>query len=971
MAPYKNWRSFEEARAFVRSLGLSSTAEWEAYCRSGKRPPDIPSAPRNVYQSEWINWGDFLGTGNVQPALQKFNFKPFLEAREFVRSLGFSGEAQWREYCQAGLRPADIPVAPERFYKDEWRTWGDYLGYKGSWTRGALLALLEDLRKQLPYLEERELYAILQQGGAMPALRKAFGGASPLAVLRDIRENESGDLQVALQDDALNTVPQVELQDETITAAEMPDEELNFKEEPHADFSTGELPTLALKDTLHAVDGLADQGYGLDDDVAQYLVDNRVALLWERYINEGAATVADALAEQGGHYFALIRSRFSAELEGVQSLKVPDEWSFTVKDEHGREESQQPNPMQKRTAWAVLNKRRVGNWSGAGAGKTLSAVLASRVADSRSNLVITNNATVMGWCNQITAAFPDSVIATEPAAPVAGRFNYIVLNYEKFQQQNRNALVHKLADIGVDFVVFDEVQFVKQRDQNASRRRKALEALVSALAERNPGLRVLGMSATPVINNLLEARKLLEIVTGRNHADLATQATVNNALAVHRALMINGFRYRPQYELEIKPIPLEVNGNALLTELMNARGVLHLEQALLPTKLVAITPYIRKGTLVYTHFVDGMVGPIRAHLEQLGFSVGLYTGDDKSGLEPFKAGNVEVLIGSKPVGTGIDGLQTVCDRLVMLSLPWTSAEYEQIIGRIRRQGSAFGSVSEIVPQVVLDLEGDQWSWDKGRMATIQFKRTLSDCAVDGNIPQTIRISEKELLDRSRQALERWIERVEDKGLLVIDREKLTIPLPPDIREKIRVHRGDFTEINNRWATSNSDTTHKRLEEDPSEWYLYHHLYREAREGWPEVPAELIATHLRARPDLKVGDFGCGECLLRDALPDHEVISLDHVAIDDSVTSCDIAHTPLDDGSLGAAVFSLSLMGKNWSDYLQEAHRTLQPFGLLFIAEPVKRWGEGKLEQAVNEHGFTRMFSYQRGDFRYIGAIKAE
>lgn len=102
--------------------------------------------------------------------------------------------------------------------------------------------------------------------------------------------------------------------------------------------------------------------------------------------------------------------------------------------------------------------------------------------------------------------------------------------------------------------------------------------------------------------------------------------------------MINGFRYRPQYELEIKPKYEEVDGNALLPELTNARGVLALEQTLLPVKLDTITPHIRKGTLVYTHFVAGMVGPIRDHLERLGFRVGLYTGNDKSGLQPFKDG---------------------------------------------------------------------------------------------------------------------------------------------------------------------------------------------------------------------------------------------------------------------------------------------------------------------------------------------
>jgi Hypothetical methyltransferase/Helicase conserved C-terminal domain len=350
--------------------------------------------------------------------------------------------------------------------------------------------------------------------------------------------------------------------------------------------------------------------------------------------------------------------------------------------------------------------------------------------------------------------------------------------------------------------------------------------------------------------------------------------------------------------------------------------------------------------------------------------VGLYTGGDKSGFEPFLKGEADILIGTRPVGTGLDGLQQVCNRLVMLCLPWTSAEYEQIVGRIRRQGSAFEEVEIIVPQVALDYEGETWSWDKGRIALIQYKRTLSDCAVDGYIPETVRINQSALLKQSREALDRWIERIGEEGLLAIERERLTVPLPPDVRHAVQVRHGDFTKINNRWATSKSETVHERLKEDPAEWYLYHTLYREARTSWPEVPAEHIATQLKGRPDLKVGDFGCGECLLRDALPGHEVVSFDHVAIDDTVVACDMAHTPLEDNSLGAAVFSLSLMGTNWPEYLEEAHRTLQPFGLVFIAEPARRWEEGQLERAIEEHGFGVVRSYQRDDFRYVYGVKA-
>lgn len=92
------------------------------------------------------------------------------------------------------------------------------------------------------------------------------------------------------------------------------------------------------------------------------------------------------------------------------------------------------------------------------------------------------------------------------------------------------------------------------------------------------------------------------------------------------------------------------------------------------------------------------------------------------------------------------------------------------------------------------------------------------------------------------------------------------------------------------SSSNSTTVYERLTADPSEWYLYHTLYRERRAKWDEVSVDYIASKLRPRPDLRVGDFGCGECLLRDALPGHDVVGLDYIAVDETVTACDMAST---------------------------------------------------------------------------------
>jgi len=53
---------FEEAREFVRKLKLKKQDEWQAYCKSGQKPDDIPTDPNRIYKSEFREYGDWLGT---------------------------------------------------------------------------------------------------------------------------------------------------------------------------------------------------------------------------------------------------------------------------------------------------------------------------------------------------------------------------------------------------------------------------------------------------------------------------------------------------------------------------------------------------------------------------------------------------------------------------------------------------------------------------------------------------------------------------------------------------------------------------------------------------------------------------------------------------------------------------------------------------------------------------------------------
>jgi hypothetical protein len=122
------WRSFEDARAFVRSLGLKSEDQWRAYLGSGKRPRDIPAVPSRVYADEWISISDWLGNGR-RPFRGKW--RSFKNARAFVRRLGLKGTEQWFAYCRSGKKPNDIPAVPKYAYRTVWIDWPDWLGFDG------------------------------------------------------------------------------------------------------------------------------------------------------------------------------------------------------------------------------------------------------------------------------------------------------------------------------------------------------------------------------------------------------------------------------------------------------------------------------------------------------------------------------------------------------------------------------------------------------------------------------------------------------------------------------------------------------------------------------------------------------------------------------------------------------------------------------------------------------------------------
>jgi hypothetical protein len=123
-----NWRAFAEARAFVHGRGLKSVPEWWVYCKSGKKPPDVPTNPHVVYADHgWVSMGDWLGTQRV--ATHRRRYLPFEDARSYVHGLKLKSQAEWLTYCKSGDKPDNISGNPWKASADEgWVNLGDWLG---------------------------------------------------------------------------------------------------------------------------------------------------------------------------------------------------------------------------------------------------------------------------------------------------------------------------------------------------------------------------------------------------------------------------------------------------------------------------------------------------------------------------------------------------------------------------------------------------------------------------------------------------------------------------------------------------------------------------------------------------------------------------------------------------------------------------------------------------------------------------
>jgi len=954
------YRTFAEAREYARGLGFKSVEIWREFCKSPQLPLDIPGDPVRVYKEKWKGWGDWLGTGNIAP--QNKEFLPFEDARIIVHSLELKGWAAWIKYCRSGNKEPNIPSDPSEVYPEKWKGISDWLGYEEpQWSVRKVKELLRDLiRSKIIYQwDEAVLYSFLLRKGLLNLQSRH---TQFFRNLIDARRTPEGRTMIDEYANSNSENPpdlshvakkQVDTSEEieTLTSSELsnivePNDPLDYKND------------LTVEQILSQTDVL--ESINVDEEAMQFYLDYSVDELWRcAFKNEYEAVRKVKLAGKNGNkYHDMVVDIFLGDYQGSTKLKIPPHYSFPYP----------PTLMQRYVAYKVSNLPYFGNFSGTGAGKTLSAILAGRVIESKLTIIVCPNDVVEQWKRNILDTFPNSKVVTGKDAFYLQyskqEYQYAVLNYDKFSQDESPNHILTLSKQRVDFVILDEIHFTKIRnEEEVSQRRKNLDGLMTGIRRNNSNVKVLGLSATPVVNNLREGRSLLELISGKVYDDVAVRPTIPNAVTLYEKLSTISVRELPRYFADIDTHIIDVIAQKPpQISIRQLKGnPLAIEKFLTDARIPEIIKLIDGQTIIYTEYVEDIIQKITDALQRAGYLHALYTGFDRSGLSRFLNKKVQVLIASRPLSVGVDGLQHICNRLIINTLPWTNAQYQQLLGRLVRKGQ----IRDVVHVYLVKASIGGYQYDELKWKRIQFKRTLADCAVDGRLP------EKNLVTPQQAAMEavRWLERLERGEISTVVRRDLNVELTPVEIKKRVIKYGDFTRLNNKINTENSETTHHRMLKDPHEWEEYHRQYREARKTWNIIPYEEIIGRIKQlSPRLLIGDFGCGEAKILEQFGDR-VFSFDHVAINNKVKACDMKSVPLLDEAIDIAVFSLSLMGKNWPNYIKEAKRCLATNGYLLIAETTKAMKGRlvKLKEVIERHGFDIYNEEEKGDFTFIEA----
>jgi hypothetical protein len=392
--------------------------------------------------------------------------------------------------------------------------------------------------------------------------------------------------------------------------------------------------------------------------------------------------------------------------------------------------------MQKYVIWKLMNNYFFFNCSGTGTGKTIAALAAAKFLKLKL-IVVTNNSGKKSYYEDAKKiGFDESMMH--------------VINYDKFSFKSCVDRVLKEAkDFGGQFLVFDEVHNVKVNENSKQSDRSRI--IIDLVKTINPQ-KFLIQTATPVVNHVSETESLLLLgIPSYNNKGLTSTA---RKLKVYSELMPISIAF-PKKMMKGGDVFNIVNYSK--DELKKEfKSKPYYDRHNFPNKFNAMIPLLKKGTIVYTEFTDGIVKRLSDEIKKLGYTCGVYSGECKDGITKMvngkevldSFGNYDIMVITSAGSTGTNGLQEYFNRMVFFSLPPTWAAFEQAIGRVDRSYSKF----EFVEFFLLIDTGDKMSYsDSSSWYKIRKKKIDSDLIRDGQI-LNVKLNTENRINLKKEAL---------------------------------------------------------------------------------------------------------------------------------------------------------------------------------------------------------------------------
>jgi hypothetical protein len=185
----------------------------------------------------------------------------------------------------------------------------------------------------------------------------------------------------------------------------------------------------------------------------------------------------------------------------------------------------------------------------------------------------------------------------------------------------------------------------------------------------------------------------------------------------------------------------------------------------------------------------------------------------------------------------------------------------------------------------------------------------------------------------------------------------TNPISNPSNPKRVITDSDYKITGRLWATQKSTTTHEKLQSNPAEWHAYHYARDISFQGYTDqsqIPRNRVIAHLanKRKHRLRILDLGCGRNNIAQHYADVDknhkfaIQGYDHVAEEGSGALvgniADLAAQE-EDESADICIYSQSLMGSDWRNYLTEGHRMLRYNGEFIISEHIKMLDDVRAE----------------------------